>query len=335
MKISIIDTYDIDAYNAVAHHPLQSWQWGEARRVMGTEIVRIGIFDDADALTNVILMTVHPLPKTPWKIGYVPRSPIPSPELTAFMQEYVTQNNIVFVKWEPDVAKTEESKGQIAALQKSFPFQRSPHQLFPDWTMELDISASEDELMQQMKSKTRYNVRLAARKGVTVSEVSTDEGFKTFSDLYFETTARQKYYGHNREYHSIVWEQLKDSLAHILIAYYEGEPLAAYELFLFNGKLYYPYGGSTARHKNVMAANLLMWEAIRFGKAHDTTIFDMWGATHPGYEGDDIYAGFTRFKEGYNAQFKEMIGSYDLITNKAVYHLYSIIHRLRSWYLGI
>jgi lipid II:glycine glycyltransferase (peptidoglycan interpeptide bridge formation enzyme) len=318
--------FNKDLYNGTANHPLQSWEWGQARKEMGTQIVRIGEFK-GDELQNVFLMTIHPIPKTPCKIGYIPRSVVPSEDVRHFLSTYGKEHNIIFIKFEPDAK--ESAKSQI--LNPKSQTKLSPHPLFPNWTQVLDLTASEEDLLKNMKSKTRYNIRLAARKGVTVTEESNEKGFEVFQQLYFETCARQKYYGHNKEYHQIVWNALKDNIAHILVAWYEKKPLAAYELFLFNNTLYYPYGGSSEQHKNLMAANLIMWEAIRFGKKHGAESFDMWGSTGPEYDSNDPHSGFTRFKEGYGTEFVEMIGSYDLVLNPVLYKLYGAIYSIRNW----
>ena len=75
----IPDNFDITVYNAVASHPLQSWEWGEARKKMGIEVIRLGEFsNEKDSLTNIFQLTIHPIPHTPYKIGYLPRSVWPS-----------------------------------------------------------------------------------------------------------------------------------------------------------------------------------------------------------------------------------------------------------------
>nr|MBP9691097.1 peptidoglycan bridge formation glycyltransferase FemA/FemB family protein [Candidatus Woesebacteria bacterium] len=127
-----------------------------------------------------------------------------------------------------------------------------------------------------------------------------------------------------------IWNHLKDGVAHILIASYEDEPLAAYELFYFNNVLYYPYGGSSDKNRNLMASNLLMWEAIRFGKKLGATQFDMWGSMPPDYDRSSEWAGFTRFKEGYGTDFVEFIGSYDLVIEPVIYPLYNLIYKVRD-----
>lgn len=321
-------------YNKAAHHPLQAWQWGAARQKMGITVLRLAE-NEKDQLKHVFQITLHPIPYTLYKIAYIPRSELPTPELLKYLLEYGKKHNIIFFKFEPDTAKSDAAEKHVSSLQKGFNFKKSPHQLFPTWTMVLDLTPSEDELLQNLKSKTRYNIRLAQKKGVTVKEESTEAGFKMFSKLYFETTRRQHYYGHNQEYHTFVWNTLKEDIAHILIASLKKEPLAAYELFLFKDTLYYPYGGSSDKHRNVMAANLIMWEAIRFGKKHNATQFDMWGSSSPDYDPKDSYSGFTKFKEGYNAKFVEKIGSYDLIVNPAMYTAYNFLHILRTTYLKI
>lgn len=322
-----------EEYNEVVHHPLQSWEWGQARKEMGTEIVRIGGYL-SEQLVECTLMTLHPIPHTHYKIGYIPRSLIPTYPLLNFLNDYARSNKVVFIKFEPDVNKSEQADAAIEDIRTSYPFVRSPHQLFPDWTMELDISNAEEELLKTMKPKTRYNIRLAAKKGVVIKEQNTEDGFEVFAKLYFDTTKRQNYLGHNKHYHKVIWENLKDTMATILIAWFEDTPLAAYELFVFKNKLYYPYGGSSEQYRNLMGANLLMWETIRYGKSKGADHFDMWGSSAPNAE-DDAFGGFTRFKEGYSAHYVEKIGSYDFIVRPHHYSAYNLAHQLRSWYLSM
>jgi lipid II:glycine glycyltransferase (peptidoglycan interpeptide bridge formation enzyme) len=335
MNIRLIpDDFGAEEYNKYVYHPLQTWQWGEARKQMGTDIMRFGVYDN-EQLNHCFLMTIHPIPYTHWKVGYIPKSVIPSLEVVQEFIKIAASNKIIFIKWEPNAIQNDQNAEQIKILQQRVSFVESSHPLFPKWTMTLDLTPPEDQLMAGFKEKTRYNIRLAGRKGVSVNVEDTVEGFETFSTLYFDTTKRQHYYGHNKEYHKIVWNTMKNGLAHILISRFENEPLGAYELFYFKNTLYYPYGGSSDLHRNVMAPNLLMWEAIRLGKQLGATSFDMWGSTTPSYDEKDPFYGFTRFKEGYNAKFVEMIGSFDLIINSSLYKAYSAVHYLRKLYLSI
>ncbi len=326
--IKIINqSFDKKKWDEKAPHPLQSWAWGEARKEMGIEVLRIGQFNVGNgrdrSLQNVFQLTFHKIPLTNLKIGYLPRSVFPSKEVLTFLADYGRKNNVIFIKIEPYVLK---KKLQVT----SYKLQESPHPLFPNWTIILDLKKSEEELLKNMHPKTRYNIRLAQKKQVIVKEMSNEAGFKIFSNLYFETCRRQKYFGHTPKYHQIVWNTLKNKIAHILIAFYKNIPLAAYELFYFKKIIYYPYGGTSLAYRNFMGSNLLMWEAILFGKKLGAEKFDMWGSLPPNYNQNHPWAGFTRFKQGYGGEFVEMAGSYDLIINKIAYQLYNFIYFLRN-----
>lgn len=324
MSIQLIpDSISKEQINHVAQHPMQTWEWGEARKETGVDVVRIGEFE-GDKLENIFQLTLHPIPHTPWKIGYLPRSVFPSKKVLHFLEQFGKDNNLIFIKIEPYIQKNTKYEIQNTNLIKS------PHPLFPNWTQMLDISKDEETLLKETKSKTRYNIRLAEKKGVMVKEESTDEGFDKFIKLYFETTDRQKYYGHTKHYHKIIWDHLKNGMAHILIAYYEGKPLSAYELFYFKNTLYYPYGGSSEENREVMASNLIMWEAIKLGKKLGATTFDMWGSLAPDYDRSSPWSGFTRFKEGYGTHFAEFVGSYDLVINQMIYQGYNVAHTIRT-----
>lgn len=325
-------------YNKQALHPLQTWEWGDARKKTGVEVLRL-----SDG-RNAFQLTIHPLPPTPYnllpkyKIGYLPRSVFPAKDVLDFLLDYAKKNKIIFIKIEPNILKSSESKIQnyeLKILNSKFSILNSPHPLFPTWTQILDISPTEEDLLKSFHSKTRYNIRLAEKKGVIVKEMSSDEGFKIFSKLYFDTCKRQKYFGHTPKYHQIIWDNLKKDIAHILVAFYNNVPLAAYELFYFKNVLYYPYGGTSVEHRNLMASNLLMWEAIRFGKKLGAEKFDMWGSLGPNYDPTNPWSGFTRFKEGYGTKFVDFIGSYDLVINPILYKIYNAVYSLRKIYLKL
>ena len=322
--------YSPSEYNKLALHPLQTWEWGEARKKTGVEVLRLSYGK------NVFQLTFHKIPKTDFKIGYLPRSVIPSKEVLNFIYDYCKKNKTIFVKIEPNVVKNSESKiqnSELKTLNSKFLILNSTHPLFPTWTQVLDLNKSEEELLKSFHSKTRYNIRLAEKKGVVIKEMSSDKGFEIFSKLYFETCKRQKYFGHTPKYHKIIWDSLKNGLAHILIAFYNNVPLASYELFYFKNTLYYPYGGTSLEYRNLMASNLLMWETIRLGKKLGATKFDMWGSLGPNYDVTNSWSGFTRFKEGYATKFTEFVGSYDLVINPIIYKIYNTVYSLREFYL--
>lgn len=321
------ESFDKHTYNSHASHPLQSWEWGQARQNMGLHIHRAGEYE-SDRLVHVFQMSIHPLANTPYKIGYLPRSTFPSEPVLAYLQDFASKNGFIFIKIEP---YAEEDSAPPAKMRLT----KSTHALFPPWTQILDIGQPEEDLLKNMKPKTRYNIRLAQKKGVQVREMSTDEGFEIFQKLYFETCERQKYFGHTKKYHETVWKSLNEGIAHILVAFYNGIPLAAYELFHFHDVFYYTYGGTSDMHRNLMAANLLMWESILLGKKLGAKKYDMWGSLPPGYDEKHPWAGFTRFKEGYGTSYAHLMDGRDLVVNAPLYTLYNGAYRVRELYLRL
>lgn len=309
-----------ETQNSLATHPMQTWEWGEARTAMGIKVVKM------ESEGNIYQMTIHPIPYTPYSIAYIPRSGMPTENALKRLAEFGKKNNVLFIKIEPYTPYKDNFKLKISNLKLVL----SPHPLFPEWTQVLNLIPSEEDLLKNMKPKTRYNIRLAEKKGVAVKEMSTDEGYEIFEKLYFETCRRQGYRGHTPSYHRLLWNHLRDSQSHILIAFLDNTPLAAYELLLFKKRMYYLYGGSSLLHKNVMAPNLLMWEAIKLGKKQGAEIFDMWGSLPPSYLDSHPWAGFTRFKEGYGTQFLHLIPSYDLVIHPLLYKIYSYIYKIRE-----
>jgi len=326
MIVKLITDTNYSTYNNKAKHPLQSWEWGQARKSMGIDVVRVGEYEGED-LETVFQITFHKIPFTPFTVGYLPRSIMPSKQVVETLILEGKKRNSIFIKIEPYVRKKdyEDSNNELS----NFNIKKSNHPLFPNWTQIVDITKSIDELLANMHPKTRYNIGLAQKKGVIVKEMTNDEGFEIFSKLYFETCRRQRYRGHTYEYHKIIFEAMKKNCAHIFIAYLDGTPLCAYELFIFNDVLYYPYGGSSLQNKNVMAPNLLMWEAILFAKSQNAKQFDMWGSMPPDYERNSPWGGFTRFKQGYGGEFVEYMGSFDLVLNPIAYQIYSIAYKAR------
>ena len=140
-----------------------------------------------------------------------------------------------------------------------------------------------------------------------------------------------------------MWETLAPSgIAHLLTASFRPQNdtqksiiLVAWIVFLFNGVIYYPYGASSTLYRNVMASNLMMWEAIKFGKKHGAKIFDMWGALGPDPDPKDPWYGFHKFKQGYGATHVEFVGSYDLVIKPFLYRIYNLIHKCREIFLKV
>ncbi|MGI5827838.1 MAG: lipid II:glycine glycyltransferase FemX [Patescibacteria group bacterium] len=329
------------AFNQVVTHPLQSWEWGEFRKKTGVEVVRLGEFE-GDKMISGFQITLHPLPKfSQLYIGYMPKSILPEKKVFAALKDLALAKQIVFFKLEPNVyypvsdysssnfTKSHEYLTEMGCI--------PGRPLFTKYSFMLDLTKSEEELLAQMKSKTRYNVRLAERKGVVVSEDNSPQAFEDYLRLTFEeTTKRQGFYAHNRQYHRDMWETMYASgIAHLLKATYQGQTLVTWIVFTFNNILYYPYGASSSENREVMASNLIMWEAIRFGKRMNCRTFDMWGSLGPNPNSKDPWIGFHRFKEGYGPTLMEFVGTYDYVIDEPKYKLYTVADNLRWKWLKL
>jgi len=197
--------------------------------------------------------------------------------------------------------------------------------LFTKFSFWLDLTKTEAELFAGMKSKTRYNVRLAEKKGVQVVEDSSDKGFEDYWKLMEETTSRQAFFAHDKAYHLKMWQKMKKAgQAHLFKAVYKGEVLSTWIVFILNGVLYYPYGASSREHRELMASNLLAWEVIKFGKEKSCKKFDMWGSLGENPNKNDSWYGFHKFKEGYGGELVEFVGSWDLVISPVLYWMYRL-----------
>lgn len=293
-------------------HPLQTTEWAEFRKEWGNEILT----------TEFGIITLHKIPFTKFKIGIFEKGPKPTKEMLNQLRELGKEKNIIFIKLEPNVEKDDSA---IKLLSKSGLIKGKT--LFTPTTFWIDLTKSEEELLASFSSKTRYNIRLAQKHGVNVRIDNSDKSFEKYLELTDETNKRQGFYSHTPKYHRLMWKHLKGNIANLLTASYKGEVITTWILFSHDSFLYYPYGASTDKYKEVMANNLMMWEAIKFGKKQGLTTFDLWGRE----EGK----GFTKFKEGYNPKVIEFVGSWDLVINKPMYHLYRIAEKIRWWILRL
>lgn len=320
-----------DQYNKIVSHIIQSWEWGEFRKKTGVIVKRFGEFK-GNKLMSAWQVTFHKVPYLPLRIGYLPKGMMPSKQMAESLSVIGKKEKAVFIKLEPDVETNKNLESRIENLG----LVKSKKSLFTKYNFLIDLRKSEDDLLSQMHPKTRYNIKVAQKKGVEVYESTNEEDFEIYLKLYFETTQRQKYFGHTPHYHRLAWNTLKAAgMARLLIAGYQPPdtsrriPLVAWMLFNFGDTLYYPYGGSSNEHKEVMASNLIAWEAIKLGKKLGLKTLDLWGALGPNADPRDPWHGFHRFKAGYGPRHVEYVGSYDLVLKPALYEFLTVADKVR------
>lgn len=301
-------------------HLLQTGEWGELKSAFGWKPVRI-VSGEAGAQ---ILFRKLPLGFT---IGYIPkafsdqRSAI-SQELWREIDVVCRQNRAIFLKLEPDLWNDQVPDTSHLKLETS------PHNIQPPRTIIVDIKGSEDEILARMKQKTRYNIRLAEKKDVTVRAW---DDIEAFHKMMLFTGGRDGFGVHSLEYYRRAYELLQPKqMGEILVAEYEGKPLAA--LFAAqNGKrAYYLYGASTDEERNRMPTYLLQWEAMKWAKARGCEEYDLWGVPdeaeatlEANFETrHDGLWGVYRFKRGFGGELKRAAQAMDRVYNPVLYRVY-------------
>jgi peptidoglycan pentaglycine glycine transferase (the first glycine) len=314
-------------------HVLQSWDWGEVKRRHNWTPERLLWQDDGRPVAAAQVLR-RPIPRTPWSAAYAPKGPILDytdrdlvVQALADLEAHARRQRAIFVKVDPDTNLPEAEQVLVARG-----WRYSDEQVQFRNTALLDVTPSEDDLLMAMKSKTRYNIRLAERKGVTV-RAGTAADIPLFYEMYAETGRRDGFLIRPQTYYADAWETFLDAgLAHMLLAEVENAAVAGLILFRFGTIAWFMYGASTDKHRNRMPTHALQWEAIRWIKSAGCTTYDLWGAPDTLDERDRLW-GVWRFKEGLGAQFTPHIGAYDYPgASRLLYWAFQVIlPRYRNW----
>jgi len=339
MQIRSVTENEKELYDSAVSHPLQSYAWGEFKKAAGQNVERNYIYDsDINKPVSAFQVSFHKIPYTGGTVGYLPKGCMADTDQINALKETAKKQKAVFIKMEPNVFARSGSGDDVFKEQKDFLLGNGAvlgKSLFTKYNFHLDLTPSLDELFAGFKSKTRYNIRLAEKKGVKITEDSTESGMETYIRLMLETTSRQKFFSHTPEYYRTMWNVIgkqKNSMMRIFHAMYQEQPLVSWIIFLFNRKLYYPYGASSDAYREVMASNLMMWEMIKYGHEKSCACFDLWGSLGPDPDAEDPWYGFHRFKEGYSPALMQNIGTYDLVYNKFMYKSFNLADKIR-WFI--
>jgi peptidoglycan pentaglycine glycine transferase (the first glycine) len=307
-------------------HLLQTGEWGELKSAFGWKPVRLVSGKEGVQ----ILFRKLPLG---FRVGYIPKFPI-RPNSGAFNEEVwrevdlvCRKNRAIFLKLEPDVWQDDEP-GESLLTNSNYQLQMSPQNIQPPRTIVVDIRGTEEEILARMKQKTRYNIRLAEKKGVTVRAWNDTESFHKMMLL---TGGRDRFGVHSRDYYQRAYELLHPKqMGELLVAEYEGKPLAALFVARYGHRAYYLYGASTDEERNRMPAYLLQWEAMRWAKVYRCEEYDLWGV--PDEEETMLEAKFEtrhdglwgvyRFKRGFGGEVKRAIQAMDRVYNPLLYLAY-------------
>jgi peptidoglycan pentaglycine glycine transferase (the first glycine) len=324
-------TWDEALLSLPTNHVLQSWSWGEFKTAYGWRATHLLFIEGGRALAAAQVLRRR-LPRLPLAVMYVPKGPVLDytdlsllEAVLAHLEAVARRGRAIFVKVDPDVCLANDDAPQsvITALTRRG-WRHSAEQIqFPN-TVLVDLTRDEDAILAAMQSKTRYNVRLAARRGVTVRLGSLDD-LPLFYQLYNETSQRDGFLIRPYAYYQDAWGRfLRAGRAQLFLAEYQGELLAGLILFIFGKTAWYLYGASGDRKRKLMPNHLLQWEAMRWARAQGCRVYDMWGAPDVLDESDSMW-GVYRFKAGFGGQFTRRIGAYDYPTWWPSYWAYTVV----------
>lgn len=308
-------------------HVLQTWQWGVLKERHGWRAQHWlwQVHDEPQAAALALTRRVSPFPV---RVMYVPKGPIldyahgPLVEcVLTDLEDMARAERVLFAKIDPDVRADDPVGTEWASRLQRRGWLSSSEQVQFRSTSLVDLTPGLDDILAQMKSKWRYNIRLAQRKGVTVREGTADD-LPLLYRMYVETSERDRFVIRPEAYYRDAWGSfIEAGLARPLIAAVEDEPVAMIVLFRFGRRAWYMFGASRTLHRDCMPNHLLQWEAIRWAKAQGCTVYDLWGAPDVMDESDPMW-GVYRFKAGFGAQLVRHAGAYDHPVFRPGYRVY-------------
>jgi lipid II:glycine glycyltransferase (peptidoglycan interpeptide bridge formation enzyme) len=335
----VIDSGERERWNAfVTRHPkghfLQLWEWGQVKAATGWEPLPVVLEKDGViTAAMLILKRKLPLPLVDKCIFYSPRGPVVDihdetlcRQLADGVAGVAREHGAVFLKIDPDVEAADDVFRRVL-LQLGFRKNVTGldfEGVQPGFVFRLDIRPSAEELLEAMHGKTRYNIRLAQRKGVTVRRSEDKADLPVFYDILRETAERDRFLIRGARYFSVIWDQMvTGGHAAVFIAQTEtGQPVAGTLAMILGNKAWYLYGASSNQHRSLMPNYLIQWEMILWAKEQGCTLYDFRGVSGDLREDNPLY-GLYRFKKGFSGELTEFIGDWDKVYAPLYYTLWT------------
>jgi peptidoglycan pentaglycine glycine transferase (the first glycine) len=320
-------------------HILQTSGWGLLKGGFGWEPRRVAVRAEGQIMAGAQVL-FRRLPGG-WKLAYVPKGPVVDlarPDLVRILLDGVHEvcraERAFALKIEPDLPASAALSQRMATLG----FVPSVHSIQPRRTILVDLEKGEDEILMRMKSKTRYNIRLAGRKGVQVYPGGQQE-VETLNRLMAVTGERNEFGVHSAAYYARAYESLgPGDRARLWLADYQDQPLAAVFACACGHKSWYMYGASSNQHRELMAPYAVQWAAMQWAKRRGCSTYDLWGI--PDYEEPTLEAQFAersdglwgvyRHKRGYGGEIVRYAGAFDYVYLRSLYGLYQLLYRMRA-----
>lgn len=303
-------------------HLLQTAAWGDLKAKYGWSAERI----QSGSCGAQVLFRRLPLGLT---LAYVPKGPVGMwlPDIIPSLDSLCHHHQAFALKIEPDARWTPD----LAERLRDHGFAPSSHSIQPRRTLVVDLRGTEEQILARMHQKTRYNIRLASRKGVSVRAW---RDLETFGEMMQETAVRDAFGAHVPDYYREAYQQFHPHGAcELFVAEYNDVPLAAIMVFVRGSRAWYFYGASRSVERNRMPTYLLQWEAMLWARSKGSTAYDLWGV--PDAEQDaledqfptrrDGLWGVYRFKRGFGGELVTSMGAWDRPYKRLHYHLYRLV----------
>lgn len=337
----LLSTADKERYNEFVARSdlcsfLQSWQWGELKSRTGWDPVRLAV-EEYGQICAAVQLLKRTAPAIAKSLLYAPRGPIWDPQrpelferIIAEIHELASTYGAMALKIDPAVGNDNEQFRSLLeemGFEPIYPDDKIPTNSFggtqPRFVMQVNLTPSEEELMESFKSKWRYNIRLAGRRDVEVQTDCGREDVDVFYDVLEETSKRNDFNIRAREYFYDIWDLfIENGLGKMMLARYEDEVIAGVMTLTMGERAWYVYGASSNEHRDRMPNHLLQWRMMQWAKEGGCTVYDMRGVTHKDDKDSPLY-GLNRFKKGFNAEYVEYIGEWDYVYSPTVYAMFN------------
>lgn len=286
---------------------MQTKFWGGLKGEYGFKPLYLII--ENSVVKEMLVVLIRPV-VSGFSIAYIPHGP--SEALICDIELKVLSKKIkpflpkkcMLIRYDLLLNKTENFK--LHGLKKS-----SVDIQVPDTTI-LNIAPEEDDILKGMHKKTRYNIKLATKKGVEIKEVDISE-LDRWYDMYMVTAKRDAIAIHSKAYYKSVYNRAKESNTtdmKLLFAEHEGELLAGIFVLICGNKATYLYGASSNNKRNLMPAYLLQWKAIQLSKAAGAEKYDFFGIPPTGDKGHSMQ-GLYSFKTRFGGDIINRVGCFD------------------------
>ena len=322
-----VKEYEDFILNHVGTSFMQDLNWGKVKYNWKQEAVYLK--EDGKIVAAMMLLVQNiPFKST---IIYAPRGPVCDVYDIDLVNKLIKEADPIakkyhacMLKFDPQVLYTKE----LDDLYKKAGYKTSGYKpdgdtlIQPLHNMVLNIDGkTEDELMKSFAEKTRYNVRLSGRKGVTVRYSRDKEDLKTFYDIYKVTTIRDKIGCRDYDYFERMLEAYDETKRRIYIAEHEGEPLSAAIATNIGGELFYVYGASSNEKRNLMPNYAMQMAMIRWGLETGCKSYNFGGVLNL-----DPNNGLYKFKIGFcrDEGLEEYIGEINKVYNPLAYWMYTV-----------